>query len=92
MGLATIQTLFDYHEAFLRKYLDSDIMRRDDEVVPAYLINLKLQNTIAVRFIFLHSDGLFYMCSQMFGVPQGLTLYIGFTRNHFFLSEPHAAP
>jgi len=92
LNLISTQDLFKKHEPLLRQYLESRIMRSDVEVVPHVLDTLNLQKKLFVRFIFLHSDGLFYMCSEQFGDSKSQGIYIAHSRNHFFLALPFSAP
>ena len=92
LGLTTVNSLVTNHEVFLRKHLISKTMRCDDEVVPELLTTLKLRSKIAIRFIFLHEDGIFYICTNGYGDPKGTGIFVAFCRNHFFLAEPFVPP
>ena len=91
-GLVSVLSLFTEHEAFLRKYLISTTMRCDDDVVPEFLTTLKLHSKIFVRFIFLHEDGIFYICANGYGNPKGVNIHIAFCRNHFFQAKAFSPP
>ena len=91
--LFSVDDLFNSFEPFLRKFLVSTSMRTDVEVVPEFLDTLKLRNKIIVRGIFLHTDGIFYLCSEFFCNPKAAHgIFIAFSQNHFFLARPYAAP
>ena len=91
-NLFSVRDLFNSHEDFLRKYLTSNVMRADVEVVPDFLDTLELHEKICVRFIFLHDDGLFYFCSQSFGNPNATIILLVHAKNHFFLAKQYSAP
>ena len=90
--LFSVDDLFNSFEPLLRKFLVSNTMRTDIEVVPEFLDTLKIRHKIYVRFIFLHDDGIFYLCSEFFGNPKAHGILLAYSKSHFFLARPYAAP
>ena len=85
MGALSPDGIAVTHTAFLLKYLRSNIMRRDEEVVPEFLSAFGLASRLNIRMI-MRYDKTLCVSSQTFGNPTKKPLFICHLGSHFFLA------
>ena len=85
MGALSPESIADTHTAFLLKYLRSNIMRRDEDVVPEFLSAFGLANRLNIRLIMRYKKTL-CVSSQTFGNHAKKSLFICHLGSHFFLA------
>ena len=86
LGLISTDELLSNHEALLREFLFSKIMRDDDAVINKALDKLKLTRKLCIYFITKYK-GTFCISSQIFGTHIGRPIYIVNEKKHFFLAK-----
>lgn len=86
LGLTSTDELLQNHEAVLREFLLSKIMRDDDIVINFALTKLNLSKKVCIRFI-ADYRGKFCISSQTFGSPSGIPIFLVNVKKHFFLAK-----
>ena len=93
LGLVSAAELLQNHEALLRKFLFSRIIRDDDIVINFALKHLNLTKKVCIRFI-SNSSNKFYLSVQVFGSVTGTPIFFCNINKHFFIAkiDVHSSP
>ena len=84
--LTSIDELLSDHEALLRKFLCSKILRNDDDVINFAMKDLKISNNVCIRFI-AKIGNKFCISPQIFGSPSGSPIFLVNVNKHFFIGK-----